>query len=43
MHQRTGDLEKLEEKIIITWERRILSRIFGPKKEDGTWKIRTNK
>jgi hypothetical protein len=33
----------LEEKIIITWERRILRRIFGPKKEDGIWKLRTNK
>jgi hypothetical protein len=32
----------LEEKIIITWERKILRQIFGPKKENGTWKIRTN-
>jgi hypothetical protein len=37
MHQKPG------EKLIITWERKILRRIFGPKKEDGTWKIRTNK
>jgi hypothetical protein len=33
----------LDEKIIIIWERIILRRIFGPKKEDGIWKIRTNK
>jgi hypothetical protein len=33
----------LEEKIIITRERKILRRIIGPKKEDGTWKTRTNK
>jgi hypothetical protein len=38
----TWRLKKLEEKMIITWERRIL-RIFGPKKEDGIWKLRTNK
>jgi hypothetical protein len=29
--------------MIITWERKILRRIFRPKKEDGTLKIRTNK
>jgi hypothetical protein len=39
----TWRLRKLEEKMIITWERKILRRIFGPKKEDGTWKIRSNK
>jgi hypothetical protein len=39
----TWQPRKLEEKMIITWERKILRRIFGPKKEDGTWKIRTNK
>jgi hypothetical protein len=39
----TWRLTKLEEKIIITRERTILRRIFGPKKVDGTWKIRTNK
>jgi hypothetical protein len=33
----------IEEKAIITCERKILRRIFGPKKEDGIWKIRTNK
>jgi hypothetical protein len=33
----------LEEKIITTWGRKILRRIFGPKKEDGIWKVRTNK
>jgi hypothetical protein len=29
--------------MIKTWERKILRRIFGHEKEDGTWKIRTNK
>jgi hypothetical protein len=29
--------------MIITWERKILRRIFRPKKKDGIWKIRTNK
>jgi hypothetical protein len=32
-------LRKQEEKIIITWERKIL-RILGPKEEDEVWKIR---
>jgi hypothetical protein len=43
MHQKPGDLDKLDEKMIITSERRILRGIFGPKKEYGIWKIRTNK
>jgi hypothetical protein len=29
--------------MIMSWERRILRRIFGSKKEDGIWKIRINK
>jgi hypothetical protein len=33
----------IEEKAIITCKRKILRRIFGSKKEDGIWKIRTNK
>jgi hypothetical protein len=36
-------LRKSEEKIIITGERKIPRIIFGLKKEDGIWKIRTNK
>jgi hypothetical protein len=39
----TWRLRKLEEKMITTWDRRILRRIFGPKREDGIWKIRINK
>jgi hypothetical protein len=39
----TWRLRKLEEKIITTWERKLVRRIFGPKKEDRIWKIRTNK
>jgi hypothetical protein len=39
----TRRLIKLEEKLIITWERKILRRIFGPKKAYVAWKIRTNK
>jgi hypothetical protein len=26
----------------MTWERRILRKIFGPKREQGEWRIRSN-
>jgi hypothetical protein len=29
--------------MITTWDRKLVRRIFGPKKEDRIWKIRTNK
>jgi hypothetical protein len=39
----TWRLRKLEEKMTAAWERKILRTIFEPKKEDGIWKIKTNK
>jgi hypothetical protein len=39
----TWRLRKLEEKMIITWESKILRRIFGLKKEDVISKTRSNK
>jgi hypothetical protein len=35
----TWRLRKLEKKMIINWERKILRRIFAPKKEDGTSEV----
>jgi hypothetical protein len=28
--------------ILMTWERKILGKIYGPKCENGVWRIRTN-
>jgi hypothetical protein len=28
--------------ILMTWERKILRKIYGPKWENGVWQIRTN-
>lgn len=33
---------KSDERKIAAWERKILRRIYGPKKENGEWRIRTN-
>ena len=33
---------KKEEEALIIFERKIFRRIYGPKYEDGEWKIRTN-
>jgi hypothetical protein len=30
------------EKILMTWERKILRKICGPTKEKGQWRIKTN-
>jgi hypothetical protein len=30
------------EKMLITWERKILRKIYGPTKENGQWRIKTN-
>jgi len=30
------------EKILMTWERKILTKIYGPTKENGQWRIKTN-
>ena len=29
-------------KMLTTWERKILRKIYGPTKEDGQWRIKTN-
>ena len=30
------------EKMLMTWERKILRKINGPTKENGQWRIKTN-
>jgi hypothetical protein len=30
------------EKMLMAWERKILRKIYGPTKENGQWRIRTN-
>jgi hypothetical protein len=30
------------EKMLMTWKRRILRKIYGPTKENGQWRIKTN-
>jgi hypothetical protein len=30
------------EKMLMTWEREILRKIYGPTKENGQWRIKTN-
>jgi hypothetical protein len=36
-------MTKKEEKALLIFERKIFRRIYGPKYEDGEWKIRTNR
>jgi hypothetical protein len=35
-------LTNKNEKILMTWERKILRKIYGPTKENGQWGIKTN-
>jgi hypothetical protein len=35
-------MTKKEEQAVLIFERKIFRRIYGPKCEDGEWKIRTN-
>jgi transcription termination factor 2 len=30
------------EKMLMTWERKILRKIYGPTKENGQWRLKTN-
>jgi hypothetical protein len=30
------------DKMLMTWERKILRKIYGPPKENGQWRIKTN-
>jgi hypothetical protein len=39
----TWTMTKKEEKALLIFERKIFRRIYGPKYEDGEWKIRTNR
>jgi len=36
-------MTKKEEQALFIFERKIFWRIYGPKYEDGEWKIRTNR
>jgi hypothetical protein len=38
----TWSLTSKMEKMLMTWERKILRKIYGPTKENGQWKIKTN-
>jgi hypothetical protein len=38
----TWTLTSKIEKMLMTWERKILRRIYGPTKENGHWRIKTN-
>jgi hypothetical protein len=35
-------LTNKNEKILMTWERKTLRKTYGPTKENGQWKIKTN-
>jgi hypothetical protein len=35
-------MTKKEEQVLLIFERKIFRRIYGPKYEDGEWKITTN-
>jgi len=39
----TWAMTKKEEQALLIFERKIFRRIYGPKYEDGEWKIRTNR
>jgi hypothetical protein len=38
----TRTLTSKIEKMLMTWERKILRKIYGPTKENGQWRIKTN-
>jgi hypothetical protein len=38
----TWTLTSKREKMLMTWERKILRKIYGPTKENGQWRIKTN-
>jgi hypothetical protein len=39
----TWTMTKKEEQALLVFERKIFRRIYGPKYENGEWKIRTNR
>jgi len=38
----TWTLTNKTEKMLMTWERKILRKIYGPTKENGQWRINTD-
>jgi hypothetical protein len=38
----TWTLANKNEKMLMTWERKILRKIYGPTKENGQWRNETN-
>jgi hypothetical protein len=36
------DSDNKIEKMLMTWERKVLRKIYGPTKENGQWRIKTN-
>jgi hypothetical protein len=38
----TWTLTRKMEKMLMTWERKILTKIYGPTKENGQWRIKMN-
>jgi precorrin-3B methylase len=38
----TWTLTSKMEKMLMTWERKILMKIYRPTKENGQWRIKTN-
>jgi len=38
----TWTLTSKIEKMLMTWERKIMRKIYGPTKENGQWRIKTN-
>jgi hypothetical protein len=38
----TWTVTKKNVKMLMTWERKILRKIYGPTKEKGQWRIKTN-
>jgi hypothetical protein len=38
----TWTLTSKTERMLMTWERKILRKIYGPTKENGQWRIKTN-
>ena len=39
---KTWTLTNKTEKMLMTWERKILRKIYRPTKESGQWRIKTN-